>query len=248
MAALLVVAVSALTGTRAWAADQLVAPPGARIGIIVMMPADVTHYHVGKAQQASFMRTYRMSWPSSEIVDDPIALMLKNMGFEPIFLDPTEQLRRQRQSWIIANPLANKLPKAASEEIQRILEAEKLQGLVLVAPGPNANPEAVQGNRLRRLPSYIQGWGFSTSDEPNGVTRPVVFNLTQMLVIGRTAEEPELIFREWGGAFVYEWPTFDPGADLKALTDVEVVKFRPVIQDILQRQITRITPRLKVEG
>lgn len=232
----------------AWGADQLVLPTGSRVGIIAMMPSDVTHYHVGKAQQASFMRTYKLTWPSTESVDDPIAAMLKGMGFEPVFLDPTEQLRRQRQQWIISNPLANKLPRPAEEEIQRILEADNLQGLVIVAPGPNSNPEAVQGNRLRRLPSYVQGWGFSTSDEPDGVTRPVVFNLTQMLLIGRADDEPELIFREWGGAFVYEWPGFQPGVDLKALSAEEVARFRPVIQDILQRQIARLTPRIKTAG
>jgi hypothetical protein len=232
----------------AWAADQLILPAGARVGIIAMMPTDVTHYHVGKTQQASFMRTYRLTWPSTESVDDPIAGMLKGMGFEPVFLDPTELLRRQRQAWIIANPHANKLPKPAEEEIKRILDADNLQGLVIVAPGPNTNPESIQGNRLRRLPSYVQGWGFSTSDEPDGVTRPVVFNLVQMLLIGRNLDAPELIFREWGGAFVYEWPGFQAGVDLKALSPEEISKFRPVIQDIVQRQIGRLSPRLKVAG
>lgn len=213
-----------------------------------MMPTDVTHFHVGKVQQASFMRTYRLTWPSTESVDDPIAAMLKGMGFEPVFLDPTEQLRRQRQNWIVANPHANKLPRAAEEEIQRILDADNLQGLVIVTPGANSNPDSVAGNRLRKLPSYVQGWGFSTSDEPEGVTKPVVFNLTQMLLIGRAPESPELIFRDWGGDFVYEWAGFQPGEDLKALSPDEISKFRPVIQDIVQRQIGRISPRLKVAG
>jgi hypothetical protein len=248
LAVVAVAASSWVFSATAWGADQLILPGGARIGIIAMMPADVTHFHVGKAQQASFMRTYRLTWPSTESVDDPIAGMLKGLGFEPVFLDPTELLRRQRQSWIINNPLANKLPKPAEEEIQRILVADNLQGLVIVAPGPNSSPEAVSGNRLRKLPSYVQGWGFSTSDEPDGVTRPVVFNLTQMLLIGRTGDTPELIFREWGGAFVYEWPGFQPGVDLKTLSPEEISRFRPVIQDILQRQIARLSPRIKVAG
>jgi hypothetical protein len=248
LAACAVAIVGSWVSATAWGADQLILPTGARVGIIAMMPTDVTHFHVGKSAQASFMRTYRLTWPSTESVDDPIAGMLKGMGFEPVFLDPTELLRRQRQSWIVANPLANKLPRPAEEEIQRILEADNLQGLVIVAPGPNANPESIQGNRLRKLPSYVQGWGFSTSDEPDGVTRPVVFNLTQMLLIGRTESAPELIFREWGGAFVYEWPGFQPGVDLKALSPEEIAKFRPVIQDILQRQIGRLSPRIKVAG
>jgi hypothetical protein len=248
VAACAVIVSAWISATTAFAADQLVLPALARVGIIVMMPADLTHYHLGKSRQGSFMRTYQLSWPVSEVVDDPIAATLKGMGFEPVFLDPSEQLRRQRQSWIVAHPLANKLPDAASDEIWRILEAEKLQGLVIVTPGPNSDPESVPGNRLRRLPSYLQGWGFSTSDDPDGVTRPVVFNLTQMLVIGRDAESAELIFREWGGAFVYEWSGFQPGTDLKALTADEISKFRPVMQDVLRKQIERLTPRIRVAG
>jgi hypothetical protein len=227
-------------------ADELTLPAGARVGIIVMMYADLTHFHVGKSRLASFMRTYPIGWPVSEVVDEPIAVALKGMGFEPVSLDPTEQLWRQRQAWIISNPRANELPKGAEEEIGRILETENLQGLVIVAPGPNTNPESVQGNRLRKLPTYVQGWGFSTSDESDGITTPVVFNLTQMLLIGRSGESPELTFREWGGAFVYEWPGFEPGTDLKALPAEVIVKFRPVMQDILQKQIERLTPLIKV--
>ena len=162
------VAVSTVAGGSAWGADILAVPAGARVGIIVMMSTDITHYHVGRAPSTSFMRTYRVEWPASEVVDDPLANTLKSAGLEPVFLDPSEQLRRQRQSWIISSPMANKLPKAANDEIQRIITAENLQGLVIVAPGPNSNPDNVQGNRLRKLPAYVQGWGFSTNALPTG--------------------------------------------------------------------------------
>lgn len=232
--------------TTAWAADQLAVPAGARIGIIVMMRPDVTHYHVGKTQLASFMRTYRINWPVSEMLHDPLAATLKGMGFAPVFLDPTEPLRRKRQSWFVEHPLADTLPRAARKEIEKILETARLDGLVIVAPGVNADPASTAGNRLRELPSYLRGWGFSTSDEPGGIARPAVFNLTQMLIIGRSADSPELIFREWDGAFAYEWSGFQPGRDLKALSTQQVARLRPVIKDILQKQIGRLTPRIKV--
>jgi hypothetical protein len=247
LAACLVTA-SALSSATAWAADLLDAPAGARVGIIVMMPTDITHYHVGKTSVTSFMRTYRVEWPASEVVDDQLAAALTGAGLEPVFLDPTEQLRRQRQSWIVSSPLATKLPNAAAEEIDRIITAENLQGLVVVAPGPNNNPDPVQGNRLRKLPAYVQGWGFSTSDEAGGTAKPVVFNLSQMLLIGKTVNASELVFREWGGGFVYEWADFDPGADLKTLPQSEIDKFRPLITDVMQRQITRLMTRVKISG
>jgi hypothetical protein len=229
-------------------ADDLSLPAGSRVGIIVMMPTDVTHYHVGKTPQGSFMRTYRVTWPASEIVDDPLAAQIKSAGLEPVFLDPPELLRRQARSWIIMSPQSARMPSAAMEEIQRIIATENLKALVLVAPGPNANPESVGGNRLRRLPVYVQGWGFSTSDEPNGVAKPVVFNLVQMLLFGTSGTSTELAFREWGGGFVYEWANFDPGADLKTLSAEEIDKFRPVLSDVVQRQIGRLMPHLKVAG
>jgi hypothetical protein len=229
-------------------ADDVTLPPGARVGIIVMVPTDITHYHVGKNPQGSFMRTYRVAWPAAEVIDDPLAAQVKSAGLEPVFLDPSDVLRRQARQWIIMTSQAARLPNAAMEEIQRIIAAENLKALIIAAPGPNANPESVSGNRLRKLPVYVQGWGFSTSDEPNGIAKPVVFNLVQMLLFGATGNNVELAFREWGGGFVYEWANFDPGTDLKTLPDTEIEKFRPVISDVLQRQIGRLMPHLKVAG
>jgi hypothetical protein len=230
------------------AADDLSLPAGARIGIIAMLPTDVTHYHVGRNPQGSFMRTYRVAWPVAELIDDPLAAQVKGAGFEPVFLDPSELLRRQARSWIIMAPQSARMPNAAMEEIQRIISAENLAALIVVAPGPNANPESVSGNRLRKLPVYVQGWGFSTSDEPNGVAKPVVFNLVQMLLFGTTGASAELAFREWGGGYVYEWANFDPGTDLKTLSPEEIDKFRPVVSDVIQRQIGRLMPHIKVAG
>jgi hypothetical protein len=229
-------------------ADDVTLSAGARVGIMAMTSTDITHYHVGKSSSGSFMRTYRVPWSASEVVDDPLAMELKSAGLEPVFLEPTDAFRRQSRSWIISSPLSAKLPRAAMAEIESIISAERLQALVIVAPGTNRNPEAVQGNRLRRLPAYIQGWGFSTSDEPDGITRPVVFNLTQMLLIGQDGNSWDLSFREWGGGFVYEWANFDPGSDLKALSQSEIDELRPVISDVLQRQITRLMPHIQVAG
>jgi hypothetical protein len=241
-------AVILMIGPAESGAADITLPAGARVGIITMLPTDVTHFHVSKSQTDSFMRTYRAAWPASEFVDAPLARELKSGGLEPVFLEPTADLRRQSRTWIISRPESARLPRAAMKEIESITTAENLQALVIVAPGQNSSPESVQGNRLRRLPSYVQGWGFSTSDEPDGITRPVVFNLTQMLLIGKERSDWDLAFREWGGGYVYEWSNFDPGADLKTLPQSELDKFRPVITDVLQRQISRLMPHIKTAG
>ena len=120
--------------TSVWAADPLALPGGSRVGIIDMMRDDLTHFHVGKSRVTSFMRTYPIGWPVAEVVDDPIPVMLTGLGLQPVFLDPPKLLWRQRQSWIVSDPRADELPRDAEEEIGRLLEAENLQALVIVAP------------------------------------------------------------------------------------------------------------------
>ncbi len=103
----------------------------------------------------SFMRTYRVPWPASEVVDDPLAGEIKSAGFEPVFLDPSEALRRQQRQWIISSPQAVKLPNAAMDEIDRIITAENLKALVHRGAGPEqqsrsrAGQSPAQAARLR---------------------------------------------------------------------------------------------------
>jgi hypothetical protein len=236
-----------LTAAPVWSAEPTPIPAGARIGIIDMMSTDVTHFHVGKAPVNSFMRTYRGPWSLSEVIDEPLIWTLTNAGFEPVAVQPSDLLRRQKQQWIVSTNDENKLPRGCNEELNRIMADQSLVALVIVAAGPNTDPESVEGNRLRKLPNYVQGWGFSTSDEPEGTTKPVVFNLTQMLLIHKTDESARLEYREWGGSYVYEWSNFAPGADLKTLPDAEIAKFRPVIADVMKRQIARLMPHIKPE-
>ena len=115
-----------------------------------------------------------------------------------------------------------------------------------MAPGANSEPEYVEGNRWSALPRTTQGFGFSTSDEPNGITKPAVFDFTQIVVVAMTEDGPRLALRDWGGNRIYEWPGFDPGPNLKALTDTQLAPLRAVIADEMKKRIeTRVVPRLK---
>lgn len=223
----------------------LAVPAGGRIGIIDMMAPDVTHFHVGATPVKSFLRTYRASWSIADVIDEPLIWSLTNAGLEPVSIQASELLRRQKQSWIVQNPLAQKLPRGCLEELGRVITEERLSALLIIAPGPNVSPESVEGNRLKKLPEYIQGWGFSTSDEPGGLTKPVVFNLTQILLVGKTTDGVRLEHREWGGNYVYEWADFTLPADIKTLPDVEIAKLRPVVTDVMKRQIARVVPQLQ---
>jgi hypothetical protein len=223
----------------------LAIPAGGRIGIIDMMGPDVTHFHVGATPVKSFLRTYRAPWSVADLIDEPLIWSLTNAGLEPVALAPSDLLRREKGKWIVQNPQATKLARACLEEMQRVIDEQKLSALILIAPGPNTSPESVEGNRLKKLPEYIQGWGFSTSDDPGGLTKPVVFNLTQMLLVQKTTDGVRMEHREWGGNYVYEWTTFTVPPDVKTLPDTEVAKLRPVITDVMKRQIARLVPHLQ---
>jgi hypothetical protein len=243
MAGLLLLA--SFAGTAAAAELALAIPKGGRIGIIDMVTPDVTHFHIGASPVKSFLRTYRASWSVADVIDEPLIWALTNAGLEPVSLQASDLLRRQKQSWIVSNPTSQKLPRGCLEELDRVINEERLSALIIVAVGPNVSPEAVEGNRLKKLPEYIQGWGFSTSDDSEGLTKPVVFNLTQMLLVGKTTDGVRLEHREWGGTYVYEWPNFVPAADMKAMSDADIAKLRPVITDVMKRQIARFMPHLQ---
>jgi hypothetical protein len=235
-----------LAGGVASAAElPLAIPAGARVGIIDMMPPDVTHFHIGATAVKSFQRTYRAAWTTADVIDEPLIWSLTNAGLEPVALQASDLLRRQKGDWIVKNPKAGKLPRACLEEMQRVMEENKLSAVIMIAPGPNVDPETVEGDRLKKLPDYIQGWGFSTSDEPGGLTKPVVFNFTQMLLVGKTTDGVRLEHREWGGSYIYDWPNFTVPPDVKAIPDTEVAKLRPVITDVMKRQIARLVPHLQ---
>jgi hypothetical protein len=221
-------------------------PAGGRVGIIDMVTNDVTHFHIGRAEVNNFMRTYRGNWVSADLIDDPLIASLNAAGFQPVAIAPSENLRKERQSWIVEKPRADRLPRGCMKELGRILTEQNLAALIVVAPGANSEPEYVDGDRYSRLPGSMQGFGFSTSDNPIGTTKAGVFDFTQIVVVAKDGDGQALMLRDWGGNRVYDWPGFDPGANIKALTEDQIAQLRPVFTEALKKRIdTRIMPRLK---
>lgn len=229
----------------AWGAEPRIAA-GGRVGIIDMVTSDVVHFHIGKAEVNNFMRTYRGNWVAADLIDDPLIAALTAAGFQPVSVQVSPELRKERRSWIYEKPRAEKLPRGAMKELGRILTEQNLAAVIVVAPGQNTEPEYVDGDRYSRLPGSTEGLGFSTSDMPIGTTKAGVFDFTQILVVVKDGDGQALLLRDWGGNRVYDWPGFDPGPNLKALSDDQIAQLRPVYADALKKRIdTRIMPRLK---
>ncbi len=230
----------------AWGADAPAIPSGARVGIIDLVTSDVIHFHIGRSEVNNFMRTYRGNWVPADLIDDPLIASLNAAGFQPVAVAATETLRKERQSWIVEKPRSDRLPRGCMKELGRIMKAQTLAALIVVAPGANSEPEFVEGDRYSRLPGSMQGFGFSTSDTPIGSTPAGVFDFTQVIVVVKDEDGQELLLRDWGGNRVYDWPGFEPGPDLKALSDEHIAQLRPVFADAIKNRIeTRIMPRLQ---
>jgi hypothetical protein len=230
----------------AWGADEPAIPAGARVGIIDIVTNDVTHYHVGSSELNNFLRTYRPDWGPAGVIDHPLTESLSGAGFQPVMVEASDALLEQRESWLINKPRAKKLARRCLNELGRIMVEANLAAIIVAAPGANTAPEFDPRNRLGRLPRTTQGFGFSTSDEPDGITNPGVFDFTQLILVAQTADGPQLVVRDWGGTRLHDWPDFDPGANLKALSDTQLAPLRTVIAEAMNERIaTRLMPALK---
>jgi hypothetical protein len=207
-----------------------------------MVTNDVTHFHVGRSDVTNYMRTYRGDWGAADLIDVPLMNALANAGFQPIAVEAGETLRKEKQSWLIQNPQANKLSRGCMKELSRIMTDVNLAALIVIAPGANSDPEFTWS----RLPKTVQGFGLMTSEEDNGVTKAVVFDFTQFAIVANTDDGAALVVRDWGANLPYDWPGFDPRANLKALTNGQLAQIRIVIENAMKQRIAnRIVPRLK---
>jgi hypothetical protein len=226
----------------AWGADAPVVRAGGRVGIIEMVTNDVTHFHVGRTDMTNYMRTYRGDWGATELIDVPLMNALADAGFQPVAVEASETLRKEKQAWLIQKPTANKLKGGCLKELGRIMTDLNLAALIVVAPGANSDPEFTWA----RLPNTVQGFGLMTSEEANGVTKAAVFDFTQFVMVANTADGAELVARDWGANLPYDWPGFDPRANLKVLTNGQLAQIRVVLESAMKKRITtRVVPRLK---
>jgi len=230
----------------AWGADAPAIPAGARVGIVDIVTNDVTHYHIGRSELNRFLRTYRANWSAADLIDDLLISSLAGAGFQPIVVKASETLLKEREGWIIEEPRAGKLPRGCLKELGRIMIQENLAALIVAAPGANSEPEFDPRNRLTQLPRATQGFGFTTSDEPDGIQKPAVFDFTQFVIVAATADGPRFVARDWGGNKLYDWPGFEPGENFKQLPNATVATLRPIVADVLKNRVTtRVVTVLK---
>lgn len=243
-AALLGLVAMLLVGSAAPAAKKrldLQLPAGARVGVVSLLDAEVTHFHASRQLQNSFLKTYAVSWPVSAMLLAAVQEGLTQRGLLALPLGAGEELSRARENCFLDAELAQGLPKPCAALFAKLAAAQHVDALIVLGPGRN-DPTHAGGARHRELPEYLRGWCFVSGE---GSAAPTLLSLTELLLIGVGPAGVQLADRQWGGDG-QSWTGYQAPADLKALSAQQLDQLRPLFAAMLQRQADALLAHLQV--
>ena len=221
---------------------QLLLHKGARVGIVNLMDAEITHFHTGKALAQSFFKTRLVNWQVDSMLTDAVSQRLTQLELVPIAMGPSDALLRNRDEYFVNNSVLKGLPKNVARQFAEFAAPERLDALLVLAPALNNSSQA--GGAVRKqLPDYLRGWGFVTTDTGE---KPSLFDMTQVLLISVTPQGATLQEREWGGGYTDEWTDYVVPTDPKAMTLDQLDKLQPLFARILAKQAGRALERITV--
>ncbi len=217
-------------------------PAGARIGLVTLLDAEVTHFHGARRMQDSFLKTYPVNWSVGAMLAQAAGERLTQLGFLPVPIAPGDPLSRAREECFLNANLAKSLPKSCAALYEKLAATEKLAALIVLGPGLNDSTHA-QATRRKDLPEYLRGWCFVSAEDASA---PTLLNFTELLLIGLTPKGPILVDREWGGARTQSWTGFTAAADPKALPAAQLDSLQPLFAALLKEQAGGLFGHLEV--
>ena len=232
-----------LVGSAAPAANKphdLQLPAGARVGVVSLLDAEVTHFHAARQLQNSFLKTYAVSWPVSAMLLAAVQQGLTQRGLVALPLAATEELKRARESCFLDAELAKGLPKPCAAPFARLAAAQHVDALIVLGPGRNDSAHA-GGARHRELPEYLRGWCFVSGE---GSAAPTLLSLSELLLLGVGPAGAQLADREWGGDG-QSWTGFSPPADLREIPAEQLAQLQPLFAARLQQQVNALLGHLQ---
>jgi hypothetical protein len=224
--------------------EPLTLAKGARIGVISLVDPEATHFHAAKAIKDSFLKTATVAWAVDTMLTEALKDRMSQMGLVLVPLGVTDELDRTREDCFLNGSFLKSLPKECILPFRHTIGNEHVDAVIVLAPGINNSTHA-GGARRKDLPDYLRGWGFVTGD-PVAPGKPVLFNMTELLLVAPTPEGPALRGREWGGSYSLEWTNFSPPADLKDIPLQDLNQLQPLFAGILSRQTGRLLDQLQV--
>jgi hypothetical protein len=243
-AACLLLAVS-VAGPLAVAKDptQSFLRKGARVGIVTMLDAELTHFHSSKVLSDSFFKTQLVNWQVDSMLSDAVSQRLTQLDLVPVMLAASDTLMRNRDEDFVNNSVAKGLTKEDARQFAELATTERLDALLVLAPGLNNSSQAAGGTYRKELPDYLRGWGFVTGDTSD---KPILFNMTQVLLITVTADGAKIQSREWGGGYTDVWVDYVAPADPKRMPLELLNKLQPLFARMLTKQAGRVMDRITV--
>ncbi len=242
---LLVLACESLPGPPALAAGtatMVQLPPGARVGVVSILDAEVTHFHASKRLEDSFLKTYRVNWPVSGMLLASVQPRLTALGLAVVPLVASDELARAREPCFLDAQLAKGLPRECASLFTRLIATQQLAALIVLGPGHNDAAHAGAA-RHRELPEYLRGWCFVTGEGTAGA--PPLLDLTELLLITLTPKGAQLADREWD-ADGQSWSAYRAPADLKAIPEQQLDGLEPLFAAMLQRKSDGALAHLQV--
>jgi len=225
---------------------QLVA--GAHVAVVNLLDAEVTHFHASRRLENRFLKTYTVDWPVNGMLMEALREPLTQMGLVPVAAGATEALSRAREACFLNATLAKGLPKACGPLFAQLATAEHVDAIIVMGPGRNDSAHS-GGARRRGLPEYLRGWCFVSevrSELRAAENAPELLNLTELLLIGLSAQGAEINAREWGGGQTQTWTGFKPPPDLKAIPDQQLGQLQPLFAAMLKQQASGLLGHLQV--
>jgi hypothetical protein len=222
-------------------ASQL--PAGARIGVVSLLDAQVTHFHSSRKLEDSFLKTYTVDWSVGSMLLGAIKDGMAQRALTALPLAPSDDLRRARETCFLDAALARGLPKPCGPLYAQLAAAARVDAIIVLGPGRNDSTHA-GGTRHKELPEYLRGWCFVTgagaADE-----LPTLLNLTELLLVQVSNGEARLVSRQWGGNG-QSWIGYHPPPDLKAFSEPQLDQLQPLFSVMLKQQADRLFAALPV--
>jgi hypothetical protein len=226
------------------AAPRMVLARGARIGILNLLDAGITHFHMAKKLEGRFLKTQYVSWRIDLMLAGALKERLDALGLIEVPVNPSEVLSRSKEGCFLNATLGKGLPRECSAIFAQLCTAMQLDAIIVLGPGLN---NSVHGEHYRDLPDYLRGWGFVTGMRRGPGSEAAVFNLTELLLIGVDRGAAQLAARDWGGSQqLVDWPTFSVPPEQMELPRDELDKLAPVLEEELKSQCNRLLDQVDV--
>lgn len=228
-------------GVLAHAAQSMVLAKGARVGIMNVMERDLTHIHMARELQDSFLKTQYVPWRIDTLLLNAVRERMQELGLTPVPVAPSPAISRGIEDCFVNASLSRGLPKECGPPFAEVAATEHLDAIMVLGPGVN---DSNHGKRRKELPKYLRGWGFVTGP-PDGA-KPSLFNMTELLLIEITDKGARMGAREWGGTYTLEWGSFGAQPDLREMPPDEIEKLVPLFGDILTRQCDHLLEQIQI--